>query len=82
MRQFFIVYGDEDGGHVDGPFPEVELLRRISPDMEDEGVNWYGRNKFLDYIYNFDTWPEDAMTIIEGKIILPNIKRVVREYEI
>lgn len=80
-REFFMLYGDEDGGHIVGPLSKEELLRNITPN--DDGCNWYGRDKFLNEKAEFDYWEEDALLIIEGKIVQPSVKRlVVKEYDI
>ncbi len=78
-RYFFVIYGDEDGGHVDGPLTEGTLLERLQP---EGGYNSPARNEFLSEAVNFDYWPERGLLVIEGKIVKPRPKRVVMAYKV
>lgn len=80
-REFFVLTGGPDGTHFNGPLNEAELLIRITPD--ENGETYYGsRSNFLKKIPDLEYMDESEILIIEGKIVQPQPRAVVTEYEV
>ena len=81
MIGYFILRSGEDGTSIDGPFTEVEALKRVQPNSD--GECYYGvAPQFLHEVPKSDggCWmnvPENALLIIKGEIIVPKEEKVV-----
>ena len=85
-REYFIIWSDEDGTHVEGPLSHADVLKKVTPDQY--GETDYGKSPlFLDHVPLSDKgcWtntPEGALLIIKGSIVAPKPVVRVTEYEL
>lgn len=81
---YFVIRGTEDGVRIDGPLPEAELLKRITPNPNEEGYTYYGKElEFSDVMpKDFNYCDSSLLVIIKGEIVVPKPKQVVNTYEI
>ena len=75
---YFLLYGNEDGGHIK-QLSQAELLQEIHDDYEETEDSPEFAAEIPDS--NMFYWGE-AMVIIKGEIVVPQARQVVTEYVI
>ncbi len=87
-NQYFIVTSDDRGrANIDGPFPEAEVLKRITPaSAEVDGEDtYYGVGlQFLKELPDFSKTHdgENPIVIIKGEIIVPKAVQIATKFEL
>ncbi len=76
---YFIIHSDEDGTRV-VPVTKKELLKRIAE--EYYGPNMKALPKIPDSDKGYWMAPEGSYVIIKGKIIMPDARQVVTQYDV